>query len=66
MNSNIIPFKRQDFKSQDFKRKESYRGINKKLDEITEQLTRLNLQIEALNNWFNLKKGIKVKSVSKT
>ena len=54
MNSNIIPFKRQRLKPQ-----EPYQDINKRLDEILEQVNQLNQQIEVVNNWFNLKKSLK-------
>ena len=56
MNSNIIPFKRQRLKPQ-----EAYQDINKRLDEILEQVNLLNQQIEVVNNWFDLKKSLKAK-----
>jgi len=59
MDSNIIPFKRQISKHQYFKRQEPYQDINKRLDEILEQVNQLNQQIEVVNNWFNLKKSLK-------
>jgi len=49
MNSNIPSYGRQ----------KSYQDINKRLDEILEQVNRINKQIEVVNNCFDLKKSLK-------
>ena len=54
-DSNIPPHKRQ----------KSYQDINKRLDEILEQVNLLNQQIEIVNNWFNLKKDSRHKDNQK-
>jgi len=54
-----------DSKITSHKRLKSYQHINKRLDEILEQVNLLNQQIEVINNWFNLKKSFKAKDNQK-